>query len=62
MKKKNRQEPIHRISFESMVAWGCLCGGRWMNEHLKDKTDEELLIERDEAFAFHLREMERQGY
>ena len=45
-----------------MIAWGCICGGRWMNESLKGKTDEALLIERDEAFAQHEREMELKGF
>jgi hypothetical protein len=58
MKKK----PIHQISFETLVAWGCLCGGRWMNEFLKGKSDDDLIIERQEAYATHLREMERQGF
>ncbi len=59
---KPKQPPIHKISFESLVSWGCLCGGRWYNEHLKDKTDEDLVIEGQETYAAHLREMERQGF
>lgn len=33
-----------------------------MNEYLRGKSDRDLEIERDEAFAHHVREMERQGY
>ena len=57
-----KQKPIHKISFESLIAWGCLCGGRWMQEHLKGKSDEDLVIEREESYATHLRDMERQGF
>lgn len=53
--------PRHLPSFESLIAWGCICGGRWMNEHLKGKSDSDLEIERDEAFARHELEMELQG-
>jgi hypothetical protein len=60
--KKGKGRPIHKVSFESMMAWGCLCGARWMNEHLRGKSDEDLIVERDEAFARHEREMERQGF
>ena len=59
---KKKEAPIHQLSFSSMIAWGCLCGGRWLNEHLKNKTDEELIIECDSAFQYHVREMEKAGY
>lgn len=44
-----------------------MCTEHWYNEKLRhpdgtQKTDEELVIEKDEAFAHHLREMERKGY
>jgi len=54
---RKKERPIHKISFESMIAWGCICGARWMNETLKGRTDAELLIERDLAFDRHVEEM-----
>ena len=61
----------HVPSYESMIAWGCVCGARWMNEELRrpdgsgarvQKSDEELIEERDIAFAEHEREMKAKGY
>lgn len=52
-------KPIHQISFESLISFGCICGFRWMNEYLHGKSDDDLIIEREEVFASHLREMER---
>ncbi|MDD5302043.1 MAG: hypothetical protein PHS14_02955 [Elusimicrobia bacterium] len=71
MSRKKKPEPLpeprHGTTSESMVAWTCRCGGRWMNERMRkeggvQKTDAELVIERDSAFLDHVREMERQGY
>lgn len=50
------------MTAKSMVAYSCACGARWLNEFLRGKSDEDLIIEREEAFATHLREMERQGF
>lgn len=61
-KLPRKKRPIHEVSFESMVAWGCLCGARWNNDFLKDKSDADLFVERDEAFARHQREMEITGF
>ena len=55
-------EPRHGTTSEGMIRWSCRCGGSWYNEQLKGKTDEQLIVERDEAFLNHVREMERQGY
>ena len=44
----------HVVSYESLVAWGCICGATWMNEFLKGKSDDELLAERDRAYKRHL--------
>lgn len=60
-------EPRHGTTSESMISWSCMCTEHWYNEKLRhsdgtQKTDEELVIEKDEAFAHHLREMEREGY
>lgn len=55
---QRRQRPIHRTSYETMIAWGCLCGARWMNEALKGKTDEELVAERTATYAEHLDDVE----
>lgn len=57
-----KKRPIHKPSFESLVAWGCLCGARWMNDKLKSKSDDDLAAERDAAFAYHETEMERGGF
>lgn len=64
MKKapKEKEKPVHKISFDSLISWGCLCGARWMNERLKGKTDEALEAEREAAFEAHAREMERGGF
>lgn len=64
MKKapKAKERPVHKISFDSLIAWGCLCGARWMNDKLKGKTDDALEAEREAAFAHHVRDMERGGF
>lgn len=63
-RRESPPEPRCGTTSESMVAWTCRCGGRWMNEKLRkedgvQKTDEELIIERDSAFLNHVREVER---
>lgn len=60
--QKKKDRPIHRISFESMIAWGCLCGGRFLNQNLKGKSDDDLILEREESFAQHQRDMEVGGW
>ncbi len=61
-KRKQPPEPKHGTTAEAMISWSCKCGGRWMNEQLKGKSDEQLIVERDEAFMRHVREMEQAGY
>lgn len=65
MKKKER--PIHETSFETLISWGCLCGGRFYNEKLRtdegrQKTTEELVAERDAAFDIHVAQMKKEGF
>lgn len=62
MSGKGGEKPIHKVSFESLVAWGCLCGARWYNEQLRGKSDEDLILERERAFEDHVRQMQRQGF
>lgn len=59
---KKKERPMHKVSFESLVSWGCICGGRWMNEKLKGKTDAQLETERELAFDAHVADMEAKGY
>lgn len=66
-KREPKPEPKHGTTSESMVAWRCKCGGCWRNDNLRhgdgqQKTDEELVVERDEAFLTHVREMEKGGF
>ncbi len=61
-KKPEDQAPGHRMTSRSMVAFTCACGGRWMNEFLKGKSDEDLTLEVEEAFVRHEREMEAGGW
>ena len=44
----------HIQKSESLTTWICACGGRWMNDRLKGKTDWDLAIERDLAFEAHV--------
>jgi len=62
LKKKKDLPPEHRMTSWSMIAFTCNCGGRWMNENLKGKKDEDLILEVQEAFARHEREMEDKGF
>lgn len=60
-------ESKHGTTAESMISWRCRCGEPWYNEKLRNadgtqKTDEQLVIEKDEAFLNHVREMEHRGY
>mgnify|MGYP001586199690 CR=1 FL=1 len=57
-----KEKPIHKVSFDSMVSVGCLCGFRWHNHELKGKSDRDLIEERDCAFLEHCRDMEKAGF
>ncbi len=56
------RRPTHKITAESMVSWSCSCGGRWYNEQLKGKTDEDLWAEVQISFADHQDNMEMGGF
>ena len=58
---KRKQTQRCGTTSESMIAFSCVCGFRWHNEKLKGKTDEALIVERDEAFMFHVDAMEQLG-
>ena len=59
-KKPDRQK--HLTSYESLIAWGCICGARWLNEKLKGKSDGVLAAERDNAFYDHVKKMQAEGF
>jgi len=61
-KGRGQNKQNHKITYESLVTFGCTCGFRWHNEHLRGKSDYDLNIEREEAFASHQWEMEKQGF